>query len=130
MMDLFDILLGRPVTLRIKEDNQATIKILKKGYSPKLRHVLRHHKVNLGSVKEVLDQGNVELEYIPSEEQRADIFTKALPPNKWPHALEMLGISTAPTPASGATVTNAAATPNKAQDGASDAPLVPGILAA
>ena len=34
--DLLELILGRRVQLRVKEDNQATIKILKKGFSPKL----------------------------------------------------------------------------------------------
>ena len=37
--------------MRIKEDNTATIKVMRKGYSPKLRHVQWTHKVNLGSIK-------------------------------------------------------------------------------
>ena len=94
MLDLWDLLLGRPVKLTIYEDNQATIKVLNKGYSSKLRHVTRHHKVDLGSVKEVLDEHNVELQYIETTKQCADIFTKALTPCKWPHAVGLLGIKT------------------------------------
>ena len=47
-LQLWERLLGRPVKLRVKEDNQATIKVVKKGFSPKLRHIQRTHKVNLG----------------------------------------------------------------------------------
>ena len=43
------------------EDNQATITICNKGYSPKLRHVARTHKINLGSVFECLQEGDIEL---------------------------------------------------------------------
>ena len=56
MMSLFDILFGREVELIVLEDNQATIKVLLRGYSSKLRHIQRTHKVNLGSVKEELDK--------------------------------------------------------------------------
>ena len=94
MLTLFDMLLGRQVELIILEDNQATIKILKRGYSPKLRHILRTHKVNLGSVKEELDKQEIVLEYCPTEYQCADIFTKGLPPNKWDNALQLLGMDT------------------------------------
>ena len=80
------------MTLRIKEDNQATIKILQKEYSTKLRNVNRTHKVDLGSVKEVLDQDNVVLEYVTIDKQCADLFTKALAPAKRPAPLDMLGI--------------------------------------
>ena len=37
--ELLNMMMGRKVFLRIKEDNTATIKVLKKGYSSKLRHV-------------------------------------------------------------------------------------------
>ena len=93
-MSLWDTLLGRGIKLRIYEDNMATIKVVNKGYSPKLRHILRTHKVNLSSIKEAIDNDNVELQYVETEQQAADVFTKALCPQKWPVAMEMLGIMT------------------------------------
>ena len=93
-MSLWDTLLGRGIKLRIYEDNMATIKVVKKGYSPKLRRILRTHKVNLSSIKEAIDNDNVELRYVETEQQAADVFTKALCPLKWPAAMEMLGITT------------------------------------
>ena len=93
-MSLWDTLLGRGIKLRIYEDNMATIKVVNKGYSPKLRHILRTHKVNLSSIKEAIDNDNVELRYVETEQQAADVFTKALCPQKWPAAMEMLGIMT------------------------------------
>jgi len=92
MLDLFELIFGRKMCLEVQEDNQATIKILQKGYSPKLRHVPRVHKVNLGSVTDLIDQGAVSLAYCYTEDQAADIFTKSLQPNKWPNALALLGI--------------------------------------
>ena len=66
---------------------------MKKGYSKKLRHISRTHKVNLGSLKEVcVKDTNSELVYIETKKQAADIFTKALSPSLWDPALEMLGI--------------------------------------
>ena len=79
--------------LVIHEDNQATILVAKKGYSPKLRHIARTHKVNLGSISEQLEEGTgVEIEYVDTAEQAADIFTKALVPQKWDRAIKLLGI--------------------------------------
>ena len=80
------------MALEIMEDNQATIKVVKNGYSPKLRHVSRTHKVDLGSVYEVVEQENVDLKYVDTLLQAADIFTKALGPNKWDNALALLGL--------------------------------------
>ena len=91
-LDMWEMILRRKVRLTICEDNEATIKVAKKGYSAKLRHVLRHHKVDVGSVKEVLDRGDAELTYIDTTSQAADIFTKGLAPLKWPNALGLLNI--------------------------------------
>ena len=74
------------------EDNQATIKVILKGFSPKLRHVARHHKINLGSVYEIVEQPEVEISYVRSEHQAADIFTKELAPMKWNNALSLFNV--------------------------------------
>ena len=84
--------MGREVKLIIKEDNQATIKVAKTGYSAKLRNITRHHKVDLGSIAEELENQNIDIEYCKTEEQCADVFTKGLEPQKWPNALELIGI--------------------------------------
>ena len=94
-MDLWELLLGRPIDLYILEDNEATIKVAKKGYSAKLRHCLRHHKINLGSVKEAMENNPIEILYCHTNFQAADIFTKALEPHKWDNALALLGIDKA-----------------------------------
>ncbi len=93
-LDLWELILGRPVELWIMEDNQATIKIAYKGYSQKLRHCQRVQKINLGSVKEVLEWPNVHLEHCSTDLQAADIFTKELAPLKWANALALLGMDT------------------------------------
>ena len=75
-----------------KEDNTATIKVAEAGYSPKLRHVHRTHNVHIGALKDVKDKKIADFDHIGSDEQAADIFTKALAPQKWPNALNLLGI--------------------------------------
>ena len=93
-LQLWELLLARSVTLRVHEDNQATILVVKKGYSPKLRHITRTHKVNLSCLSEVFRDDSAEIEYTHTDDQAADIFTKALPPHKWAAALILLGIRT------------------------------------
>jgi len=66
MLTLFDMLLGRSVELIFLEDNQATVKILRRGCSPKVRHILCMHNVNLCPFKEELDKAE---EYAPTEFQ-------------------------------------------------------------
>ena len=84
--------LNRDIKLKIYENNQATITVVKKGYSKKLRHVSRTHKVTLSSLKEACVNDDADQTYIDTKKQAADIFTKALAPNLWDNALEMLGI--------------------------------------
>ena len=91
-LQLWEMLLGRPVTLRVLEDNQATIPVVHKGYSPKLRHITRTHKVNLSGLSEVFRDDSAEFENCQTEKQAADIFTKALAVQKWAAALRLLGI--------------------------------------
>ena len=57
---------------------KATIKILRKGYSYKLRHLLRTHRVNVSSIAEVLQEEQISIIYCKTDEQVADIFTKPL----------------------------------------------------
>ena len=89
---LWEQLLGGDVQVQCHEDNQATILVVKKGFSPKLRHIARTHKVDLGCLSEVFANENMILQYVNTDEQAADIFTKALPPQKWQAAMQMLNI--------------------------------------
>ena len=45
-------------------------------------------------MSEALEDLNIYLEYCHTSFQAADIFTKSLPPAKWPKALELLGMKT------------------------------------
>ena len=87
-------ILGRDVLLEVLEDNEATIKIVKKKGSAKLRHVSRTHRVNLASTYDVFEDPSVDLLYVNTKEQVADIFTKAIAPQHWDHALRLMGLLT------------------------------------
>ena len=93
-LQLWELLVQHSVKLRVMEDNQATILVVNKGYSPKLRHITRTHKVNLSCLSEIFSEGGVTIEYVDTKEHAADIFTKALPPQKWGAALDLLGMRT------------------------------------
>jgi len=61
----------------ILEDNDAVIKMCIKGRSPMLRHVVRTHRVDLDWLFErVRTDPNIDLKYISTKQQLADIFTK------------------------------------------------------
>ena len=94
-LSLWSLMLGRDdLELVIHEDNQATILVVKKGYCPKLRHISRTHKVNhLGCISEQLAPGSgISIQYVDTNLQAADIFTKALPPQKWDNTLKLANI--------------------------------------
>ena len=93
-LQLWDVVLGRPVKLKFQEDNQATIQILKTAKNPTLRHLNRTHRVNISWLCEVFrDLDEVELVYCKTDDQAADILTKAFTnPIKWKAALDLIGI--------------------------------------
>ena len=66
------------IRLILHEDNQACIHILKAGYSPKLKSMNRTHKLSIAAVSETIRSLVLELRYIVSAEQLADLFTKVL----------------------------------------------------
>ena len=77
-LQLWCAILGGDVELEIMEDNEATIKIVRKCGSTKLRHVGRTHQINLASVYEQFQDPNITLLYVNTKEQAADLFTKAI----------------------------------------------------
>eukprot|EP00973_Karenia_brevis_P016774 2296993-Karenia_brevis.AAC.1 len=76
----------------LEQDNQATIITARAGYSPKLRHLRRTHKINLSSIKEVLDREGMTIRYVNTNQQVADIFTKAVAPDKWENAMQIMNM--------------------------------------
>ena len=54
---LLSLVLGRPVRLVVLEDNESSIAIVRKGWSPKLRNLLRTQKTNLQQLHEIVTAG-------------------------------------------------------------------------
>ena len=77
---MWEALLGHPMICTMEQDNQATVVITQAGYSQKLRYVNRTQKVNNESIKGVLERDNVNIRYINTNLQVADIFTKPVTP--------------------------------------------------
>lgn len=67
--------LNHPVTPVLYVDNQSSIKLLTNGQFHKRT---KHIDVKYHFVKEHLEQGDLEVKYIPTDQQEADIFTKPL----------------------------------------------------
>ena len=83
----------RPVVLECLQDNSAVISIVAAGYSPKLRHLSKTQRIELGSIYEVFQDADTVLLYIKTNKQRADPLTKNLPPVSWTEALSLMGIT-------------------------------------
>ena len=78
-----ELALDRPVKAIIGEDNAATIKAIKKGYSPALRHLQRQQRCSLGQLHDSITNeplegvGALELVNEPTNTHNGDTFTKA-----------------------------------------------------
>ena len=104
---LLELVLGRPVRLVVLEDNESSIAVVRKGWSPKLRTLLRNQKCNLQQLHELItadadqlgDRGPVVLRHHEGETHKGDLFTKFLVPCKFERGLELLQTRKARLPA-------------------------------
>ena len=79
--------------MKVYEDNESCIKIVKHGYSPALRYLDKTQRVDIGWLHEVFHRDELaELHPEPTEAMKADIFTKAIAPCHWQHALQLIGV--------------------------------------
>ena len=90
VQDTLQMLLQKPVPVTFEQDNEALIKILKSGYSFKLRHMGRVHRINIASMSELLNQDNVLCNYCDTKSQIANGLTKVIAPCDWSHMLQQL----------------------------------------
>ena len=89
----WEALLNRVVECVINEDNEATIKIIKAGYSQQLRHVQKTHRISISLMHDIcVKDPNMSLIHIDSERQRGDILTKGLDRIKHVAALELANL--------------------------------------
>jgi len=77
----------RPPSLYI--DNQNTIKLIK---NPELHQRTKHINVRLHFIRELYESQTISVNYINTEDQLGDIFTKPLPVQKFCKSLQMLGM--------------------------------------
>ena len=73
------------------EDNQATITIVNKGDSEKMRHTDRTQNISFGWLKQQFEAEHFDMVNVDTLEQVADIFTKPFAEKtKWLHALRLI----------------------------------------
>ena len=75
--------------LKVYEDNQAVLAIIAKGFSPKLKHLAKFHRINVASTCEVFSVEDILIEYISTSHQKADAMNKAIPVSVWSHVLDL-----------------------------------------
>ena len=92
LLDFLEQLTGRKVTMKLKEDNAATLTILKSGFSVKLRHASRTHRIDLASLAETIKARDMIAEFCRTDRQAADALTKVIQPNAWERLLQLLSV--------------------------------------
>ena len=76
--------------LTIKADNQGAIALAKDNkFYTRTKHIDLHYHF----VCEVVEDGKIKMEYIPTSENMADIFTKALAKPKFQEFVGMLSLA-------------------------------------
>jgi hypothetical protein len=76
--------------LTIKADNQGAIALAKDNkFHARTKHIDLHYHF----VREAVEAGKIEMVYIPTSENVADIFTKALPKPKFEDFVAKLGLA-------------------------------------
>ena len=92
LLDFLEQLVDRKVTMKLKEDNSATLAILKSGFSVKLRHASRTHRNDVASLAETIKAQDMIAEYCSTDLQAADALTKVIQPNAWERLLQLLSV--------------------------------------
>ena len=72
----------------------SAIKASQQGYSPKLRHLSRHNRINVGWLGEFFaEDGNV-CRYADSNTHKGDLFTKEFSTDRFVACKKLVGLST------------------------------------
>ena len=93
MQAFLQSLVNEPVNVEFHQDNSAVLQVLKAGYSAKLRHTGRVHKVNVASIAEALEDESISASHCITSDQKANGFTKIIPPNEWSMTLNQLSLN-------------------------------------
>ena len=73
------------------EDNQATITIILKGDSEKMRHTDGTQRISFGWLKQQFERKLFNMINVGTKEKVADIFTKPFADeSKWEHAMKLI----------------------------------------
>ena len=96
LQGLFSLILGRPIVMRIMEDNAAMITAAQKGYSSTLRHLKRIQRTSLGLIHDLItrkpdeNEGQVFLDKVDTDVHKGDQFTKQSTVAKFLTAMDLI----------------------------------------
>lgn len=90
---MIDSLAKTIIPSKFQHDNPAAITVIRAGYSSKLRHAGRVHRVNVTSINEQLAEGVFDLEYCGTTSRLANGFTKVISATERQHTLKQLCLS-------------------------------------
>lgn len=71
-------------------DNQSAIRLVR---NPEFHKRTKHIDIKFHYIREVVENGDNTVQYIPTDLQSADMFTKAIPKNKLKFLCNTLGIT-------------------------------------
>ena len=90
MLEICQKLIFNEMVLNCFEDNTAVLAIIARGFSPKLRHLSKFHRINVASTCLAFNGPDINAEYTDTLKQQADVLTKALSVAAWDSALKLL----------------------------------------
>ena len=75
-------------------DNTQAIAAVERGYSKKLRHLQRTHRISIGVMHECITDPEmaITVKYCPTEEHKGDAFTKQLGTKQFAIGRSMMGM--------------------------------------
>ena len=86
-----NVALSDKFQVQFMEDNQATITIILKGDSEKMRHTDRTQRISFGWLEQQFERKLFNMINVGTKEQGADIFTKPFADkSKWDHAMKLI----------------------------------------
>ena len=91
---LLEDMLGITIPIACKIDNTQAIAAIGNGYSKKLRHLTRTHRVSIGTLHEIAGDPKIKMkvEYAKSAEHKRDFFTKELDVSAFREARARVGM--------------------------------------
>ena len=84
-------MINNETTPMLNIDNQSAIKLIG---NPEFHELSKHIETRYHFVRQLVAEKKIDVDYIPTEDQAADVFTKGLPAEKLATMKKKLGIRT------------------------------------